>query len=1202
MRGSRAVGIAAVLFAAAVLFGPRPEPSELSGAGTEATARPLESAADEAAAEPLEAAQELLRALAQAGGAALLFVCMPLAKKLLRAVLRRRRPERGAARGSAASRLKDALVLCCAAAAGAAALGGVRSARLAAMRRAVATPHFVLGVWACDAALGWGEDASAASVLAAALATVLHLSDGGGEDAGGPSAGSPWAGWWGRVAVGAFLLCLFVLCDHVAGGYSRWKYRSRQHLTACSFRPAWLWYPTTLFDILAAYLYRVSTLAQLAVCAAQWEYFGQVRSVPPTLLFFSIELVQLMAEQVTLRRKQHRVNDAPVTVLAGPTEAVTRRGRLRLGQRVLLRPGESAPAALLLDSVVTERGNLLRAASGGGAPPIVINTAATDGETGDRVRYVGGGGPVPRETSSRRTLGRFVLHAAWEAVVWLVMGTVRHHGDGEVGDAHLAAHPGVVRQGARLVSAASAAVPDGVAVWGEVIGFARRAAPPRAPHLVDCWAQQVTQFFVFLAAAAAAVSALLGAALFGRPLDWGFAVQCALMVQVAVPMTLATMLATVLALIDPAHQGALLRVGHDGKKSLVAFAERQGAAAAAAPRAEQLRGVHLTDKTGTLTANEMVLTGCVPLGSPDPVRAAEQEHSPGAWDALYEAHMATTANTPQARRLEPEEAAYSEGLGVILQSIDHNEQSGWSTVTYLRPRSGKAAPAQVRRLRLGLSRRHRSVCSLVALQEPGTYRLVLQGSPEAAAGETGLQMCPAVLPSLPEAAGCARRLWERAGGGPFPDGAQRNWVYSWGPPLRLGPAEEALLAKCARELPPPEAAAARQHCDDWLRGASASLEPRWYMLLVDRWRSGVTQVPRFLASRHISMWMVTGDARGSASAIAAALGFPPARLYLSEQRSARALAEELAAECLPQTQPCTLLLSPEQQRLFAQWPRLVPWARAPCASVLRATDGGRPLIWVVCYASEADIKGAVVRACAELLRVPTVYSGDGKNDVHALAASHCGIAFPGHDGAPDAEVAAAASLHAAANFWEWYSTGELFDWALRARVLLACVAGLLLLKQSFTAGLNFGAATATGMTLLADPYRPVLYQAWQGMVLGLTAAVGVLGDPRELLADRPLLRLRTAATVGGSGALLGACTFAVCAGGPVDPEDLPRVSTGPLAISAAAFAAFCGLGLLRKRRRQRPAPPSPDRADASTSPRAHTPRRVTWAPLPAASP
>jgi hypothetical protein len=174
---------------------------------------------------------------------------------------------------------------------------------------------------------------------------------------------------------------------------------------------------------------------------------------------------------------------------------------------------------------------------------------------------------------------------------------------------------------------------------------------------------------------------------------------------------------------------------------------------------------------------------------------------------------------------------------------------------------------------------------------------------------------------------------------------------------------------------------------------------------------------------------------------------------------------------------------------------------------------GAPTVQAVCFSSEVDIKGDIVRFVKRFLGVATAFSGDGKNDVHALRAADVSMALPTgpgpsgdestnlDNGVHDPEVAAAAPIRVSYTFWREYTQPALHSFAASLWSQATIVVFLLVLKQSGTAGINIGAASATGFQNNGDPMYPLLYQVLHITCFGIIIAAGGMLLKRNAYQD-----------------------------------------------------------------------------------------------------
>jgi hypothetical protein len=428
----------------------------------------------------------------------------------------------------------------------------------------------------------------------------------------------------------------------------------------------------------------------------------------------------------------------------------------------------------------------------------------------------------------------------------------------------------------------------------------------------------------------------------------------------------------------------------------------------------------------------------------------------------------------------------------------------------------------VERLHLGISREHRCAAALVrepfirgssasasasasaSVSASSGFRLVLQGSPESAAGETGLRTEEAAqFPTLEETLKMSLERVERLKTH-FPGGAQRNWVYS----VSVDPVEfaDAGAGTGFANL------ASLQEMAEFIRGERGSQEeqlaaagardkfleqfrvrPVRIMVLVDLYRDGVQDIPAYLCAAGFSFWMVTGDGRANAEAIADALGMHSVHVQPGSVTSVSSFAENLR-QTLKGQDRVTLFLDKKQQVALCQIAAstaIDQVAKDELRDLLCRADSkkGHPSVQVVCFGSEADTKGTLVSFGKDFLRVATVFTGDGKNDIHALELADVGMAFPSLDQPSsssslstsaqqvfhDPEVAASAAMRVMGDFWSELAKGNLNSWASMLWAQVASVVLLLVIKQSGTAGLNCAAAASTDFLDNSDPYDPHLY-------------------------------------------------------------------------------------------------------------------------------
>lgn len=152
---------------------------------------------------------------------------------------------------------------------------------------------------------------------------------------------------------------------------------------------------------------------------------------------------------------------------------------------------------------------------------------------------------------------------------------------------------------------------------------------------------------------------------------------------------------------------------------------------------------------------------------------------------------------------------------------------------------------------------------------------------------------------------------------------------------------------------------------------------------------------------------------------------------------------------------------------------------------------------IVCYSSESNIKGEIIKKLKQDLEYRVVYTGDGKNDVMALDNADISISFRDNNNEIDNELALVSGLIADSKFWGYY-VDKLFNDGIEIRNKLSKGINLLMLKQSSVTGLMIGYYLNSNNLYknLSEPFDGKIYMGFQ--ILSFLIVVGVLGiKPKE---------------------------------------------------------------------------------------------------------
>lgn len=147
--------------------------------------------------------------------------------------------------------------------------------------------------------------------------------------------------------------------------------------------------------------------------------------------------------------------------------------------------------------------------------------------------------------------------------------------------------------------------------------------------------------------------------------------------------------------------------------------------------------------------------------------------------------------------------------------------------------------------------------------------------------------------------------------------------------------------------------------------------------------------------------------------------------------------------------------------------------------------------FVVCYSSESNIKGDIIKKLKQDDKYRVIYSGDGKNDILALDNADISIGFKDNNDQIDNEISLVSGFIVDNKFWNYYVNNLIND-GVEIRNKLAKGIKLLILKQSSITGLMIGYyLNPTNLfSQLSEPFGSREYLMYQ--ILSFLLVIGVL--------------------------------------------------------------------------------------------------------------
>jgi magnesium-transporting ATPase (P-type) len=853
--------------------------------------------------------------------------------------------------------------------------------------------------------------------------------------------------------VAGIYLSLFVI-DKVYLYYFKKFYRSRIIKTRVSIPYFGFWFVTTLLDLSIMYLFQTKTLTNIYICWQQWSRFRQIRSLPPTIIFSGYEIGHQLFEQYKLRNEEKELNNEPVHI--SHTDDISKvyeskRKRINVGEYIRVPIGDSVPCTILfLGNIIGGKNTEhLESKMGNTAVKTVINTISIDGETNDK----------EKDASNEETFKTNVQDISY------------------LSDSQLSSHNNIIRQGATVCNT------NQYDIWGKIIDFNSFASETRRRSLYDDYLDLINKLSIVILIFSTIIFSCYSYLYNLDNINIDFFIELFLLNNVIIPMTLHSLMNVILYKNNLSNSN--VSISENGKKSLISLFESKSRIS----NDSHVKGAHLSDKTGTLTQNEMTFTGSIDLTSAEHTFISNDDT-----DNLdiIKRHLAITKNTVLAPNLIPEEKEYTNGFGIKIKEIIKHDD-GWETVIF----KWKGTVIYIKRLYLGFFFEHKTVFAILDnsnTQGKRNYILISQGNTNAAMGETGLTYSSLTPPSLDY---CLEESKKELSD--IPNGAQRNWIISECS-LSVMPniinELEIISKKIQNNI---ENKDDINYINDFVK--TQFFIPQRYMILFDKWKPNVERLAPFLSQNNLLFWIITGDNLENCKYIANSINMYSKHIELQSNNTTDLVNELLNLDSSESASPTVIFLNYTQQQLLIHLNEDIVGTEVEKVYntiFKRSSASGEPLYQFVCYASETRLKGDLVNFIKNELHMPAIYSGDGKNDIVALRNADVGISFPNNNGIYDIEVKQSSNIQAVTCFWDSYCDGKLFDTGRHIWSKAYIIINLIIIKHSMTSGINIAFSLLHNMKVREDPYYPVMYQAFQVMCFGLIIMTGIWMRPRRL--------------------------------------------------------------------------------------------------------
>ena len=825
-----------------------------------------------------------------------------------------------------------------------------------------------------------------------------------------------------------FILTLSILStlNKIFVNYYELHRPAKKIYTKVTFSSNIIWYLVTFFDILISNLFQTKTIACIYICFEQWRRFKQVRSIFPTLVFTTLEISYQMRKQIFLRKKQLEINnistffskmDSPEKILNEKKE------NLEIGDFIVVKPNNYSPCTFIILGLMKE--NKIIVNKNNRPIEVIINTKSIDGETNDKMKF----------SCDNISEIKKILYQSNNSSNYIIKNKY------------------IIRNGSYISKY------NKNSVIGKIINFENinNNFINYQKDFLDLFIITINRFSISCLLLITASFSFYNLA-YNSSFDFNIVVDIMLMNNILIPMTLPAFLVFIVNNLKINSEYNIYK--EKGKRSLINLIEKSFR-----NNKNVIKGIHCTDKTGTLTQNSMNFICSYCLENKKLINPNSKDN-----EELIEKHISITQNTPQSPRMVAEEYEYTKSFEVTLKKISRLKNN-WELVEYIL----KKKHYSVERLFLGFFKKHKSVFSII--KKDSDYQIVIQGPPDTMKNLTGLSILKNTnIPNLNESLLLANEYWNKNfNNDDFPEGCQRNWIIGWSSYFKLNQENISLLEHIS-EKKNNITEVVRKQFNLFIN--QFKINPKKYLILIDKWRKGSKEITKYLNKLQFSFWILTGDNLENSVKIARSLNCNTKFIIINPNITEKTqFLNNIINEMELCKQPATIFINNDHQTILKNID-IYSKENKKITKYLKIYLTGICQFQVVCYSSEKETKGFIVNYIKKNLSLETIYTGDGKNDVSGFENSTISICFP-NDRKYDPELSAISDINADNNFWIYYTNNMLFSEGLKIwkTIYVACI--LSISKQSITAGMSFGLSYITNFKKMEDPYDPFLYQFFQ---------------------------------------------------------------------------------------------------------------------------